>query len=292
MIPGPGDETTATAGLNHDHFRASQADREVVIGTLKAAFVHGRLTGDELGARTGRVYASRTYAELAEVTAEVTADIPVEPGAARLPRDPWRATKIAWRIEYALILPGIAWVLFIPPGPHTSAGELVALGVGTYLLFWAIGIFIRVVSRSAKRAGEPSAPGAGSELLHASHAVARDQVTRILGAALAQGRLTEDEHDERAARVPRSRVQADLDTLIADLPAGLAAKPPTARDAWIGTGAIAAAASVIVAVVLLRPDTYLAFAAFLAAAATLILAAPVTAGLMIDRRHQQRISRR
>jgi hypothetical protein len=66
------------------------------------------------------VYASRTYAELAEVTAEVTADIPAELAAARSPRDPWRATKIAWRIEYAIFLPGIVAVLLLPGGPHTS----------------------------------------------------------------------------------------------------------------------------------------------------------------------------
>src|SRR5713101_143973 len=45
--------------------------REQVIGTLKAAFVPGRLTEDEFEARAGHVYASRTYAELTEVTADI-----------------------------------------------------------------------------------------------------------------------------------------------------------------------------------------------------------------------------
>ena len=115
---------------------------------------------------------------------------------------------------------------------------------------------------------------------------------RILGAALTQGRLTEAEHDERAARVPASRGQADLDALIADLPAGLATKPPTARDVWTGVGLIIAAAGVIAALVLTQPDNYLAFMAFLGAAATLIVAPPITVGLMFDVRHQKRISRR
>jgi hypothetical protein len=132
----------------------------------------------------------------------------------------------------------------------------------------------------------------GNELLHASHAVARDQVTRILGAALEQGRLTEGEHDERVARVPGSRVQADLDVLIADLPDGLAAKPPTARDVWIGVSLIMAAAGVFAAIVLTNPDNYLAFMAGLGAAATLIVAPVITVGLMFDVRHQKRISRR
>jgi hypothetical protein len=115
---------------------------------------------------------------------------------------------------------------------------------------------------------------------------------RILAAALEQGRLTEDEHDERVARVSASRVQADLDALIADLPAGLATKPPMARDVWTGAGLIIAAAGVIAAILLSRPDNYLAFMAFLGAAATLIVAPAITVGLMFDVRHQKRISRR
>ena len=137
-----------------------------------------------------------------------------------------------------------------------------------------------------------SASPEGSELLHVSHAVARDQVIRILGAALAQGRLTEGEYDERAAKVPVSTCQADLDVLIADLPAGLAARPPTARDVWAGVGLIIAAAGVFVAIVLTNPDNYLAFMAGLGAAATLIVAPAITVGLMFDVRHQKRISRR
>ena len=62
-------------------FRASDADREQVIDTLKVAFVQGRLTRDELDARAGQTFASRTYAELAAVTA----DIPARPPATREP---------------------------------------------------------------------------------------------------------------------------------------------------------------------------------------------------------------
>jgi hypothetical protein len=140
--------------------------------------------------------------------------------------------------------------------------------------------------------GGSGAGAGGSERLHASHAVARDQVVRILGTALAQGRLTEAEHDERAARVPASRVQADLEALIADLPAGLAARPPRSRDVWTGVGLIIAAAGVIVALALSQPDNYLAFMAFLGAAVTLIVAPVLTAGLWIDVRHQKRIRHR
>jgi hypothetical protein len=64
----------------HGHLRASDADRERVIDILKTAFVQGRLTKDELGARTSLALTSRTYGELAAATA----DLPVRPRAAQL----------------------------------------------------------------------------------------------------------------------------------------------------------------------------------------------------------------
>ena len=169
-MSGPGDQTPAAEGLaaegrDHGDLRASHADRERVIGTIKAAFVQGRLTEDELDARVGQVYASRTYAELAKVTAEVTADIPAEFTAARSSRDPWRATKIAWRIEYAIFLPGIVAVLLLPGGPHTSVATVVILITVVYLIFWILGVSLMIGSRPAKRPGRqlppPSAPGIG-----------------------------------------------------------------------------------------------------------------------------------
>jgi hypothetical protein len=63
--------------------RVSDADREQVIDVLKGAFVQGRLVKDELDARAGRAFASRTYAELAAVTA----DIPPDPDRAQPLRD-------------------------------------------------------------------------------------------------------------------------------------------------------------------------------------------------------------
>jgi len=55
----------------HGHMRASHADRERVVDTLKAAFAQGRLTKDDFDARIGQTLASRTYAELATVTAGI-----------------------------------------------------------------------------------------------------------------------------------------------------------------------------------------------------------------------------
>ena len=76
---GPGDVTAAAGGRGH--LLASHADREQVIGILKAAFVRGMLAKDELDLRVGQTFASRTYAELATLIA----DIPARLTAARPP---------------------------------------------------------------------------------------------------------------------------------------------------------------------------------------------------------------
>jgi hypothetical protein len=70
VTAGPGN-WKAAAVARHGHFRATDADREHVITTLKAAFVQGRLTKDELDERVGRTLASRTYGELIPLTADI-----------------------------------------------------------------------------------------------------------------------------------------------------------------------------------------------------------------------------
>jgi hypothetical protein len=73
-MPKPGDDTAAaTAGRGR--LRASHADREHVVDVLTAAFVQGRLTKDEFDMRVGQTFASRTYAELAALTADIPAGL-------------------------------------------------------------------------------------------------------------------------------------------------------------------------------------------------------------------------
>ena len=68
----PEDERAAAAG-GRGRLRASRTDRERVIELLKVAFVQDRLTQDELDTRVGLALASRTYADLADLTADIPA---------------------------------------------------------------------------------------------------------------------------------------------------------------------------------------------------------------------------
>ena len=121
--------------------------------------------------------------------------------------------------------------------------------------------------------------------------VCREQVTRALEAALAQGRLTEDEYSERMGQASASRSRAELAALTADLPVGrmdAPARPPTARDVRIGVSVSIAAATVAAAILLWQPGNGLAFIAFLIAAVTLLVAPIITVGIMVDVWRQKR----
>jgi hypothetical protein len=133
--------------------RAAHADREQVIEVLKAAFVRGRLTKDEFDARVGQTFASRTYAELAVLTADIPAERPV----AEPRRTPARTPK-----------PGVAW----GTGMIIAAVVLVsAVLIGNdriiYLAVATIGAAMFVTggqllySRHERRLGRPLAPQPG-----------------------------------------------------------------------------------------------------------------------------------
>ncbi len=107
------EDTRAAAG--RVHLRASQADREGVIDTLKAAYVAGRLTEDEFEARVGQALAARTHANLAAITA----DIPAGPVVTRSVRMPDRvmaggtaAIIAAAALGGALLVGGSALILW------------------------------------------------------------------------------------------------------------------------------------------------------------------------------------
>jgi hypothetical protein len=64
-------------GSEYSRMRACDADRERTADLLRTAFVEGRLSQDELDERLGRVYTSRTYADLAAQTGDLPLQRPL-----------------------------------------------------------------------------------------------------------------------------------------------------------------------------------------------------------------------
>jgi hypothetical protein len=114
-VAGPGDQMAA-GGSARGHLRASDADREQVIDTLKDAFALGRLTRDELVVRAGRALTSRTYAELAAITADIPAPLikaQPTPQPARAPAPKPATVKAAAWGAALVIAPPALWAVFL-----------------------------------------------------------------------------------------------------------------------------------------------------------------------------------
>jgi hypothetical protein len=135
-MAGPGDEITAAAG-GRGHLRASHADRGQVVEVLKATYVQGRLTKDELDTRVGQAFAARTYGELAVVTADLPSGLITAP-----PRQPARARP---RPPVSQVVAGAA--LIIPPPAVVAAafitgsdlpGKVAIVTVLFYFMAWTV----------------------------------------------------------------------------------------------------------------------------------------------------------
>jgi len=105
------------AAARRGQLRASQADREDAIDTLKAAYVAGRLSEDEFEARVGQAFAARTHADLATITG----DIPAALVAARPARMPDR--MVAWGTGVIIAAAALGGALLVG---------------GSALILWAI----------------------------------------------------------------------------------------------------------------------------------------------------------
>jgi hypothetical protein len=120
MVTEPGDELEAPG---RGQMRASHADREQVIGGLKAAFVQGMLAKDEFDLRVVRALASRTYAELATLTADLPAGLTAArpPQPARDQGEP-RIRRAGVVLTVATVVYAAVWLLaFVLP--RNSEGE-------------------------------------------------------------------------------------------------------------------------------------------------------------------------
>ena len=162
MTAGREDGTAGALG----QLRTSHAEREQAVGVLKVAFVQGRLTKDEFDRRVGQVFASRTYADLDALTADipdgVTSDLP----SAERPREPGRVLgfKTAARVGAVGAFPSMASALVVVQSsrvPAVAGGLLVGLtGLFVAGLLTALLMLVSwVVRRSQRGSAQGPPPG-------------------------------------------------------------------------------------------------------------------------------------
>jgi hypothetical protein len=141
--------------------RTSRADREPAIDTLKAAYVQGRLTKDELDERLARALVPLTHAELTALTEDLPDGLAAagRQGMAR-PRESNAAkadvfvTLVAGMIMVSAVGNGIANPL------HVLAVVLLFSPVWMLALGGLLLLHSRMEDRGARRL-PPSPPGAG-----------------------------------------------------------------------------------------------------------------------------------
>jgi hypothetical protein len=133
--PEPGAQAAA-AGL-----RASRADRERVIDLLKAAFAQGRLDRSEFDTRIGQALASRTYGELAAITAgipaELTGALPRRPPVRARRRIPFNTAVTAGACMAVLVNAGMMAAL-LSGSPVAVVLFVVFAIIGTILVIRAM----------------------------------------------------------------------------------------------------------------------------------------------------------
>jgi uncharacterized RDD family membrane protein YckC len=134
---------------SRENLRASDADREQIVGRLHAAATEGRLDSDELDERLREAFTARTYGELDAVTANLPA--PPEGAAAGgqrvatpvLPDPGWGKASGPragfWVRFWALVLDTIiCWVvilvlaLVLKDGPGVAIGAIFSFGYFIY----------------------------------------------------------------------------------------------------------------------------------------------------------------
>ena len=159
-MSGPGDEIAApTAGRGQ--FRASRADREQAIEALKTAFVEDRLTREELDARVGQALVSRTYADLAAITADIPDERPVsQPRKPARDRDRPPMSNARKAVICVAIAVAVPVVLAVPTG-----GLAIAICIPFYFMALLIAAAQMLSTRYEKRSrGQlPPRPGQGGQ---------------------------------------------------------------------------------------------------------------------------------
>ena len=152
-MAGPADQTPGAG--DRSHLRTSHADREQVIDVVKAAFVQGRLAKDEFDQRIARVFASRTYADLAYLTADIPARLvrsepPLAPAHPPAPISMDGRVVRSW-VSATVMLPGmVVAATAMESGQPAVFGLIVAL-VFACLVALPVSGLVMLHSRYEKR---------------------------------------------------------------------------------------------------------------------------------------------
>ena len=164
MTAGPEDGTAGARRL----LRTSRADREQSIDVLKAAFVQGRLSKDEFDLRVGQVFASRTYGDLAALTADLPDSVTSAQPSPDRAREPGRALSFKTAVRVGAVGAGpsmasAAVVLIQAGGVPAVAGVLLVglTGLSVALLLAVLLMLMSWVVRRSLREptqGPPSGP--------------------------------------------------------------------------------------------------------------------------------------
>jgi hypothetical protein len=110
-----------------------------VIGTLKAAFVQGRLVKDELDLRVGQALAHQTCAELAALTADLPAGLHV--GKSRPPREVRDAVRLMCA-GAVLTLAGVVIVLVTLGGVRSAAAYDLGARQWPFVMLTQVGFWL------------------------------------------------------------------------------------------------------------------------------------------------------
>ncbi len=201
----PGDEMAAAAGRGRGELRASHADRELVIGTLKAAFVQGMLAKDEFDQRVGQAFAARTYAELAALTADIPAGATdTSPATAGSPSTPARTMAKAARRSGICLLAAVA----LAEGAFL-VGNLLLLVAATFALIAASGFFgYGILDAWQERRSGGQLPQRPDRVHPDLEGGLPGRDTALPGARLDQTRTDMRTHTPRSGRLPSSRRSA------------------------------------------------------------------------------------
>jgi hypothetical protein len=164
VTAGREDGTAGAVG----QLRTSHADREQTIDVLKAAFVQGRLTKDEFDLRVGQVFASRTYADLDALTADIPDRVISAQPPAEHAHEPGRVLSFKTAASVGAVgaspsMASAAVVLVQSGGVPAVAGVLLVGLTGLFvagLLAALLMLLSWVVRRSQRGAaqGPPSGP--------------------------------------------------------------------------------------------------------------------------------------